>query len=238
MNEFIEKNGSIICNIELVELYIPHNKTLVEPYGDGYNILGIAQARLYQTEEAIKNKKFKSKRFVHPTTFLTKPSDVTVVSAPFKNDEPTDKYYVLKYSRGAAVIVDHIIIEKVSAVEALFTSITEGRMAYAGDENLSDILYGSKVMNGVSLRIPAYMEEVVIASCYRDKDDVNIQARHSKSGNIVGLTSRTNVSSKAYPGFSFQSPYEMLISSSITPEEGDTDLEKIIKGEYKLDEEE
>lgn len=237
MEYAIEKDGSIISNVALVELYIPYNKSYIEPHGDGYEILGLAKARIYGTEESIKNKKFIEKRFVYPTTFLTTPSDKETVTAPFPDDEQTDKYHCLKYYKGAALVNNNIIIEKVSAVESLFSSLTEGRLAYAGYFNLAEILSASKAMNGVSLRIPAYMEEVVLASCYRDKDDVNIQARHSKSGRIVGLTSRTNVSSKAYPGFSFQSPYEMLISSSITEEEGDTDLEKIIKGEWKTDEE-
>lgn len=233
MDYMVSKDGALVSNAELIEFYIPYSKkNFVERYGDGYMILGIAKVRIYTTEANVKNNKFIKKKFSYPNIFISKPADVVTVMAPFPKDEPTEKYFCLKYPRGSVIVNQDVVIEDLSSVETLFMGIIEGRMAYAGYLNLPDILYQSKVINDVSLRIPAYMEEVIMATAYRDKHDVNVFARHSPTGEIVGLTSRVNTSSKAYPGFTSEDPYYMLMASSTTEEEGDTDLEKIIKGEY------
>jgi len=232
MDYLITEDDHIISNVELLELYIPDDKGKIIPYGEGYHVLGLAIARIYLTDKSIIDKKFTQKRFQYPTIFLTKPSGVETVTSPFKNDAKNKKYKVLKYNKGSIVINNNVVIQDVSAVEQLFMNIIEGRMIYAGYKNLPEILNESKYMNGVDLRIPAYMEEVIISSAYRDASDVNIHARHSNSDNIIGLTSRVNTSSKAYSGFSFEDPYFMLIASSTNNEEGDTDLEKIVKGEF------
>ena len=234
----VESNNSIVSNVYLLELYVPYDKTLVEQYGDGYNMLGLVKARVYKDEDSFNRKKFKTFRFEHPTTFLTKPNDVSTIIAPFEEDDEEAKYYIFKYFKGGIVIFNNIILKNTESVEKLFISLTEGKLLYAGYKNLADILAKSKVMNDVDLSIPAYMEELILSLCYREKEDPNKYARHSKTGNLIGLTSRVGISSRVYPGISFQDPYYMLTSASITEEEGDTDLEQIIKGEYKIDDDE
>ena len=81
---------------------------------------------------------------------------------------------VLTYAKGHK-IMNSYIIEDSSNVEKYFSIILKGKLPKAPYSSLCDLFLKNQALNGVTLPVPAVIEELILSGACRYKDNPNIR---------------------------------------------------------------
>lgn len=226
-NDLLTYDGdSVIYSGYLMEAYIPEDyfPRLAYEIADGYMIFGNFMT-LHYHDENIKTRNAEKASFELPVMFRTIPDEVTreTIDIGFG----IEKYRVLKYYKNSVVIHQKTVVKAADNVEYLTQLAFEGKLDNMDYDRIPIMYNVCKIMNAVGLRVPAYYEEVIFSTTYRDLNKPELEARYtakSKGTRVAGLRLREKAPiSNTFSGISFEDKISMFTIAHNKKKEGKID---------------
>lgn len=179
----IVDSNNVYINSNYAEAYIPislfgdpsRDATVASEYGDGIRTVGLFHIRFYDSDEA-KRESVPLGTFTYPSILDTYPNEKETATLSL-NDQPPEKYMVLKYYKGD-ILMKRYLQQDVSNCEKFLNLITKGKVpnTIPYDEVIFDWVKNFRI-NNINPGVPAVDLELILSEMYRAKDDPSISFR-------------------------------------------------------------
>lgn len=196
--EFIEKDGKIIVNSDVMYAYIPSSlfddervsidvvhSAVASTFGDGFKVIGIFNVRCangVDAEEKIEEAPLKT--FIYPVSIETYPSGSVEKEISFSKNEEPEKYRIFKYYKGD-IMMDAFIKEDSDHCVKFLDVLNKGKIpktiAYA---DVYNAWIRNIEINGVDPNVPYMILQFVIASLYKCSSNISKQFRFEYGKNM------------------------------------------------------
>lgn len=186
-----EVGDEVIFDGGLMEVYIPKyyfEKAVANREGNIINTIGIFNFRIFSSEDKKDNAPLHLFNF--PSFMATKPTDS--YNTKIKNLTPGTgemDYTVLRYYKGDVFICNVNMIQKSDNTVAFINLLNGGKLPtnLPYNEVIKTELKNLE-FNGVNLKVPATVLELIISEIYRDKNDLTKAFRfRAGSGQKVSM---------------------------------------------------
>lgn len=209
-------------------------KNLAEQVSDGYVVIGNFIVNYKENEDSIPVKG----SFELPIKFHTLPDEV--VKTKMDLGHGSELVHVFRYYNQSVMISSSNIVKSPDNVEKLTIMAFEGKLDNMSYDRIPVMYNYGKLLNGVSLKVPSFYEEVVFSTTYRDVNDLNIEARYtakSEGTRVIGLSSREKAPFVGtYSALTFEDKNSMLTlihnRKVLGVEEKISDVEKYTLGSF------
>lgn len=219
-------NDCIIYTGYMLEAYIPEESfpKLAYETSDGYMLFGNFIVLHYQDEHT-KLRDAKKASFELPVMFQSIPDETSRETIDIGYG--MEKYRVLKYYSNSVLIQQKKIVKAADNVERMAQLAFEGKLDNMDYNRIPLIFNQCKLINGVGLRVPAYYEEVIFSTTYRDINKLELEARYTAKSlgtRVKGLRSREKAPiSNTFSGVSFEDTISMFTVSHNKKKDGKVD---------------
>lgn len=121
------------------------------------------------------------KHFIFPTVFTTKPDHITVEKGLTlnKNAKPYD-YRIFHYNKGDKVVVDVMVPQNISTVEAFYNLFNRGNLPPSIPyDKIYNIYNRNMQLSGNKYGFTGQLFGLIFSEVYRSKKDINVPFRLS-----------------------------------------------------------
>jgi len=213
---FKQEGNKIYLNYPKMEIYVPEqyfDSKLAIQDGELIDLFFLLKYRLFNDVDS-KASSLPLFNFKSPVMYLTKPDEIYNQTMDIFNKE--EKFTVLVYYKGAEVIVNTEIVKSVDILEKTHLLMFDGkiRVDYASANTISNL---SQYLNGNTIGVPQYIQQLAISEVYRDATDYSRPARliasstKNNDNKIRPLNQRENAAfTSTLAGVSFEDPKSMI----------------------------
>ena len=235
---FIEKNNKLVCNIPMMELYIPnyfYENKWAKRLASTINSFGLVEVGIFDNGKRVLTKLLKLPVFVD--FYIHEIRDNDTIEFEHTEDE---KCTVLTYRMGQE-ITDLILVQDSANGEVFLDMITKGKLPHSVPYNkVLQLWMKNQELASISFGTASVTDEIVLAVSYRDKNDVNKEFCTVYGTGKVGEYDYSTANfrkicqySSTFAGISYEDMNTMITTSLNRArekrEETPTPVEKIIK---------
>lgn len=246
MNEFEKKDDYIVLNAPYAEAYIPYSifgdpsdgNPVAYEYGEGIRTIGLFNIKIFNDEKQPRES-VKLRTFNYPNVITMYPSSKVLETIQLDPDMDPDKYYVLKFYKGDA-IMESRVQQKSNNCETFMNYLIKGKLPKGLE--YTDLYFAwikNFKINSQNPGVPAVTLQTIISENCRSKDDPMKQFRKVinekgvkmtdyKVHNMVDICSNSSVMNSLI----FERFGDMLTSALLMSETGvaqnTSPLEKVL----------
>lgn len=242
-----EKDHTVFVDTYAMDVYLPAEYVDKEYRGHPYyeaagtkvKFYGVGNMRFYNTEKEFNNPETVSVSTLGiPMIITSTPTEIDVRDVTFAKGAPARHCIVLTYYKDDVFMELTSLIQSSTNVMILMALIDGGKITMIPPDDALKILQDVQSMNGVKLRIPPEMEELLISERYRDPENHYKKARLSDNPDPNKLASlnmrREAMSQTTYQAITHEDINSALISSINRKRNGIVDppttMERIVRG--------
>lgn len=238
---FVKKDISLLLNVDYMEAYIPEHlfkKGLNEELGDKVSLLGIFNFKIGKGPDKLDNK---IHTFHFPSMIVTAPSSIDTEEFELIKGTGVQRYKVLKYYKGNAVMESLHTIADIGNVEKFVNLLLEAALPNTLPiPDVKRLFLQNIIVNKQSLGISDVALSAMVSEIYRYKNDMSIPFRKmygaGKAGELDYQAANARVVSAnngTFSGLIFEDQDTMLVSAvnkkRYNKKENESPLEKIIR---------
>lgn len=200
-----EINDQVIFVGNYMEVYLPKfyfEKGIATTKGVEIETLGIFNFKVFSSEEKKENSPVRTYSF--PSIISTKPSSSYNANIPKLVEEADEsEFTVLKYYKGDVFITNVNTTQKSDNVQMFIDLLNAGKLPKTIPyDKILELEIINTSFNGVNLKVPGTVMELIISEIYRDKQDLTKPFRlRAGSGQKVSMYDYKAINMKSIPTF-------------------------------------
>lgn len=200
-----EVGDQVIFVGNYMEVYLPKfyfEKGIAITKGVEIETLGIFNFKVFSSEEKKENSPVRTYSF--PSIISTKPSSSYNANIPKLVEEADEsEFTVLKYYKGDIFITNVNTTQKSDNVQMFIDLLNAGKLPKTIPyDKILELEIINTSFNGVNLKVPGTVMELIISEIYRDKQDLTKPFRlRAGSGQKVSMYDYKAINMKSIPTF-------------------------------------
>lgn len=240
----IEKDEQLIFTGNYMEIYIPQalfDMGVAQFDGDMIKTLGVFNFKVFSKADEPYNEK-DLKTFNFPALISLSPSNISTKEMELIKGTGSEKFQILKFYKDDIITPSTLVVASVDAVNIFIKLLNEAKLPRTLEyKEIIKLLLKNLEINKTNLNVSATLLSVIIATIYRDKNDMSQPFRIRIGKNpktsqyeYVPANSRTvSAFNSTFSALTFEDIDRMLTSAinkkRYNRQEAETPIEQIIK---------